>query len=238
MAYHSITLGGKNTWDDWRLLPSSRPYVAPPEPRTNYIEIPGMDGALDYTELLGPTKFKQRTGSWEFIVVNEDRDGYRPVNWATRYSVIMNWIQGQKLTVRLEDDPSYNYVGRVRVSGWQSGENYSTITLEYTLDPYKYPINEGTGTLDWRWNDLFDTTIYYGTFDVSGSKARNLINPTPNPISPVVEASSAMTVSFRGTTYSIPQGRSQTLTIFPGDNNMVFNGNGRVMVDYQIGVAL
>lgn len=28
--YHSITIGDKNTWDDWKMIPVSRPVVAPP----------------------------------------------------------------------------------------------------------------------------------------------------------------------------------------------------------------
>ena len=28
--YHSITIGDKNTWDDWKIIPVSRPVVAPP----------------------------------------------------------------------------------------------------------------------------------------------------------------------------------------------------------------
>lgn len=27
--YHSITIGDKNTWDDWKMIPVSRPVVAP-----------------------------------------------------------------------------------------------------------------------------------------------------------------------------------------------------------------
>ena len=45
--YHSITIGSKNTWDDWYLIPSSRPVVNPPKPKTKYIDIPGADGHLD-----------------------------------------------------------------------------------------------------------------------------------------------------------------------------------------------
>lgn len=239
--YHSINIGGKNTWDDWKLIPTSRPLIAPPEPKTNYVDIPGMDGELDYTEIFGPgsVKYKQRTGSWEFIVVNLEQDGFRPVDWATRYSAIMTFIQGYFLTIRFEDDPAYVYKGRVRVSGWTSGEHWSTITFEYNVAPYKYPVSEGTGLLDWRWNDLFDTTIFYGTFDVVGSKARNFINPTPNIVYPTVECSSTMTMQLRGVSYTLPIGRSTgPFPLTPGDNNAVIIGNGRILIDYKIGVSL
>ena len=28
--YHSITIGDKNTWDDWHMIPVTPPVIAPP----------------------------------------------------------------------------------------------------------------------------------------------------------------------------------------------------------------
>ena len=50
--YHSITFGTKNTWDDWHLIPKTRPLVNPPTVKTNYVDIPCGDGVLDLTETL------------------------------------------------------------------------------------------------------------------------------------------------------------------------------------------
>ena len=152
MAYHSLTikLGGtlaKNTWDDWRLLPSSRPVVAPPEPVTNYVEVPGRNGALDYSDLLGSIVYKNRTGSWDFIVVNEERSGYRPADWASRYQTIANFLHGKYVTVSLEDDSTYEYRGRVWIASWNPGEHWSTITFNYIFDPFKYVPGATTGVL-------------------------------------------------------------------------------------------
>ena len=50
--YHSITIGDKNTWDDWHLIPTTRPLFAPPGVKKNIVSIPGGDGSLDLTEAL------------------------------------------------------------------------------------------------------------------------------------------------------------------------------------------
>ncbi len=42
--YHSITIGNKNTWDDWHLIPATRPLFNPPTVKTNMVNIPGGDG--------------------------------------------------------------------------------------------------------------------------------------------------------------------------------------------------
>ena len=45
--YHSVTFGDKNTWDDWRLVPASRPVFNPPAQKVKTLEIPGGDGVID-----------------------------------------------------------------------------------------------------------------------------------------------------------------------------------------------
>ena len=70
--YHSITIGGKNTWDDWRLVPASRPVFNPPAQKVKTLEIPGGDGVIDLSQsLTGYPVYQNRTGSIEFIVMND-----------------------------------------------------------------------------------------------------------------------------------------------------------------------
>ena len=42
--YHSITFGSKNTWEDWHLVPTSRPLFLPPKQKKSITDIPGGDG--------------------------------------------------------------------------------------------------------------------------------------------------------------------------------------------------
>lgn len=143
--YHSLTItvgdNSYNTWADWHIVATSRPFVAPPTLKSRYVNIPGGNGSLDLTEAL--TKFpvyEMRQGSWEFVVVN---DFFEPVtvplsDWQTRYSGIMAAIHGRKATVVLEDDPTHFYTGRLEVESWQSGAKASAITIKYTLDPFRH----------------------------------------------------------------------------------------------------
>ena len=85
--YHSITIGDKNTWDDWHLIPTTRPLFNPPTVKTNIIDIPGGDGVLDLTTALaGRPTYNNRTGSWTFIVQNGFKD------WTALYSEIMVYL--------------------------------------------------------------------------------------------------------------------------------------------------
>lgn len=103
--------GSKNTWSDWQLIPTSRPVAAPPEMNTHYVEIPGRNGVIDLsTFLTGEPTYKNRTGTWEFIVCNPNIDVYgltglkcdenskwrrfdiEPVDWISLKSEIMEFF--------------------------------------------------------------------------------------------------------------------------------------------------
>ena len=163
-----VKLRGKNTWKDWHLVPTSRPLINPPAVKTNYIEIPGADGAIDVTELLTKrVNYNNRGGSIEFYVAN----GYG--DWATRYSEIMEYLHGQLVKIVLQDDPGYYYRGRLAVNQWKSEKDFSRIVFDYNVEPYKY--NTLTTLDDWLWDPFnFYTGIIrkkenYQKVTVSGS---------------------------------------------------------------------
>lgn len=143
--YHSITFGEKNTWDDWRLVPSSRPVFNPPAQKVKTLDIPGGDGVLDLSQALtGYPVYQNRTGSIEFIVMND----YKP--WQIAYSDIMDYLHGQTMRATLEDDPEYFYEGRFAVNTWKSEKNWSKIVINYDVGPYKW--SQISSVDDWYWD--------------------------------------------------------------------------------------
>ena len=226
--YHSVIISGKNTFDEWGLVPKTRPLVNPPEVKETYMELPAADGMLDYTDLLmGRAPYGQRTGFWEFVV----RPGKR---WVEVYTSILNYLHGKSHRVILEDDPDFFYSGRLTVNRWKSDAKYSVIAIGYNLDPFRESVT-ASDDRDWLWNDLFNTTIRYGSFTVNGEKYRTLINRGLQPTTPVFYCSSPMTVAFNGATYSLVTGmnRNENLALQLGDNVMVFSGSGNVTVSYR-----
>lgn len=155
--YHSITIGNKNTWSDWHLIPVTRPYVELPVVNQKVVEIPGRNGVLDLTTFLtGSPTYSNRKGSWEFYITNEyylysDPKFVRnPRNWSgweEAYRTIAAHCTGRILSAVLEDDPNYSYTGRFQVS-YKPGKDYSTITISYDLEPYKTNLTNGSTSFD------------------------------------------------------------------------------------------
>lgn len=139
--YFSPTIGGFNLYTKWHLIPTQRPYVAPPEIRTNTVEIPGRHGVLDFTEAFGGPYFGNSTGEWEFYImqnVNPATGHYYTgsvarKSWAQILAEIVEELHGEKLTCTLEGD-SHTYTGRFAVSKYNPGSDYSTITISYDID--------------------------------------------------------------------------------------------------------
>ena len=138
--YHSLIFQDGNTrvntWDNWRLIPSSRPTLVQPTPVYKYVDIPGRDGSLDTTDyLIGRPTYSDRKGQFEFYVYN---DG---TNWVNRRAQIASFLTGKKMKMFLEDEPNYYYYGRFFFKEWRSDANYSKVVIEYQVAPYRYLSN-------------------------------------------------------------------------------------------------
>lgn len=125
------TLSTKNTWRDWRIVPSKKPYVTPPSLKTNIVQIPGSNRLLDLSEYLtgGPT-FEARTGEWEFIV---DLDYWGDSELV--YSYFLANLHAKKLYCELQDNPGIIYTGRFSVTDFESSDTYPVLKIGYTISP-------------------------------------------------------------------------------------------------------
>jgi len=142
--YHSVIFGEKHSFDDWHLIPDSRPVVALPEPKFTMVEVPGANGAIDLSEsLVKYPVYQNRKGSLAFIVLN----GYE--DWTSIYSKIASYLHGKRLQMTLEDDPDWYYEGRFTFKEWVSNNDgtWSNVNIDYEVDPYKYSKTLSTYTL-------------------------------------------------------------------------------------------
>lgn len=148
---HSVKFDDYDSWEDWRLIPTSRPVIAPPTERTSFVTVPGRHGKVDLSwALSGGPIYDNRTGTLEFIVVI---DNVVWNSWHIAYQTIMEALQGHRSKVILSDDPCFYYEGLCYVNSWTSDERYSTIKISYDLYPYKKRVVFSEG--DWLW-DPFD----------------------------------------------------------------------------------
>jgi hypothetical protein len=231
MARPGVKLNGKHSWTDYGLI-LAEAEIGFPAPKTELLDVPGSDGVLDYTVFLtdsvryGTRAIKLTFRRWD-----------RAHTWLPGVQAFLGEAQGKKVFLVFDDDPNHAYIGRAAADPVRSDLPAGTVVLNVDCDPYRYGY-DSTREMDWQWDDVIenDAIIYYGTFDVTETKARTLINPLPSAVTPTFICSSAMSVSFGGQTVSLPQGTSSpaALALQPGKNVMTFTGTGRVLVDYAV----
>lgn len=245
----SITFGDKNTWDDWKILPTERPIFSPPKPKTTYIDIPGGNGTLDLSEsLTGYPIYENRTGSFTFRVMNDY------VEWHERYTEIMEYLHGRSMNAILADDPNYFYKGRFTVDNWASGDTWSQITIGYTVDPYKWSVLSSVDPWLWDPFDFSNGVILDETFSsikIDSPNGWTACTFDANmfgcaPISPTFNVSDSNGLMIRfintylgidETVYLIDGKNTITDFVFYGQSSytLMFKGVGTVSIEFRAG---
>ena len=130
-------------------------------------------------------------------------------------------------------DSGYFWLGRVSVTGSESEFYGSTITIEATVDPYKYETQ--LSTEPWLWDSFsFEDGIIRNYFDITVPGTLKIIGRRKR-VCPMFICSNPMTVTYLGNTYSLATGQNTIPDIFlgAGEHVLTFGGIGTVDVDYQ-----
>lgn len=202
-----------NTWYDWRSYLTSKD-VTPPEPKTNYIELDGMNGTLDLSEsLTGEITYKDRTITATFWT----SEG----SYAERERLlqrITGSLHGKKIKIIEPDDPDHYFYGRVKIKSRKNILPYAEYTIEANCEPWRYAIDETVRKIN-----------MFGTTDIV------IHNNGVKTLSPVVTTSNSMSVTFDGNTIQLPTGSyvMSDLRLRTGANVIRVTGYGNLTFTYR-----
>ena len=208
-----IRFGTKWAHADYGLIVA--PYAIPmPEPQTNFVEIPGRDGALDLSEALGTVRYTDRTIPLTL---------YARAPFDSLVSTFATDVHGRRMNVIFDRDPTYYYDARITIEDVERHWGYCELSLECRAKPYKL--------------EQFETTI---TVLPTGSATVTLTN-TRMPVVPSITVSAEMTLAFTisekdysvtltAGTHTIP-----ALVLSEGDTEIGITGTGSVTFAYRKG---
>jgi len=207
-----ITFGNVHSYKDLKLILTSKE-IGSPAVKTNKVDIPGADSALDLTDFFGEPKYEDVTHKFEFTTIEPQSD------FLTQYSSIKNAIHGKKVRIILDDDPTFFYWGRCFVSGFTNEKGIGTVSVECECEPYKYK--------------LAATVV---TQAVAGTKVITLTNSRKRAV-PTITTTAAMTIAFgNGSwangagTFTIPE-----LELMEGNNTVTVSGTGTITFTWNEG---
>ena len=207
-----ITFGNYHSYNAFQLILASKT-IGTPSTKTEVIDIPGGDGVLDLTEYFGEPKYGNRKLSFEFssVVIPED--------FMSLFSMVQDALHGKKMKITLDDDPGWQYTGRISVSEWKTDRNIGKLTIDCDCEPYKYQISP--------------TVI---TRAISGASTIILENSRKRVVPEVkVTSSSGLTVTFgSGSVWTLASGSYllPELELVEGDNPVTVSGTGTITFTY------
>jgi phage-related protein len=210
-----IMFGNYHSWNDFQLILASKT-IGTPSPKTETIDIPGGDGVLDLTEFFGYTKYGNRKLSFEFSSV------VIPSDFMSLFSMVQDALHGRKLPIILDDDPGWQYTGRISVSEWKADRNIGKLTIDCDCDPYKYQIRP-----------TVVTKAISGTSTIVLENSRKRVVPEVK-----VTSGSGLTVTFgSGSVWTLASGSYllPELELTEGDNTVTVSGTGTITLTYTQG---
>lgn len=137
--------------NDWGLLLSSRD-LPMPVPKTAEDDVPGLDGTIDYSELLtGDVPFSRR--KIMLLLGVENRAKYE---YALENLDVLDMLNGGEHTIIFEDDPDYFYRGRFQISEYERDAKIPKIKVEINAEPFKMDVVERVATAKIETENSFD----------------------------------------------------------------------------------
>lgn len=216
MKLRGVQFGDYHTAEDWNLILHEKT-ITPPEPKTNYVSVPGRDGDIDLTEALsGLVNYRDRTGSFTFLLTDGSHADREEL-----ISEIVGVLNGQRLQyIDTDDYPDYYMTGRFTVKSVTNNNAYGTIQLEAVLNPWRYAINPKSQTVTVTSSD--------GTVPVVLSNAGyKTLTPTITVTGTINLTYGTTTTALSAGTYTLPG-----LQLSPGANSLSVSGSGSITITY------
>lgn len=215
-GYRGVIINGEDSFYRWGLILGANYTVERPQKKEVWQDIPGANGALDYSEALtGRPVYNMRTLSLPLVSGRNDAD------LDDAYIDLTNWHAGTTAHVTLPWDTDHYYHGTLRVGSMQD-YNGGTIPLTLYAQPYRYRI--------------YPTIVKKS---ITTSPVTIVLKNEQMPVIPTITLSAAATIVFKGVTYSVAAGTSRNVNMVLDEGNNVFevtgSSAGTITFQYQEG---
>lgn len=204
-----------------------------PEEKEILKDIPFKQGVLDFSALLGGRVFKNREIEYVFMLFNT------PYN---QRKIVERNIK-QKLMVhprnKLYDthDANYYWLGKCKSVEVENGEQFNQLKVTITFDCYPYMFSN-TNYFDDYWDTFeFDEDVAnYTKYIVKGSLDFPLFNAGSVAVKPEITVNNTFRVKVNDEDFiEFQPGSKQDyyLSLKPGLNKVIVEGNGTIQFHYQ-----
>lgn len=211
LGSYDTNINGPWTLSSWSLSPA--------EYQSNFVEVPGRNGALDLSTALtdGEPRYNSRTLEARL----ERSDGTR-LEREEAIDTMVNWLDGWKMDIYLPDDELHYITGRVHVAKEYNDPAHAAVTITATVDPWRYNKNE--------------TAVHLTA--ATEPKTTLLTNKGRRTVVPVLEItgdSPQVMLSVGAASWSLSTGVYQLpdLVVRQGGTEIIYSGSGELHFRYR-----
>lgn len=190
--------------------------LSPPKVVTKYVDIPGRNGSLDYSQALtGYVVYEDREIELEF-----ETETTSEADYMEKTAEIVNLLHGQRKTVVLDSDPEFMWDCRLEVDSERKNRRYSVVTVTGTAYSYK--------------RKTADTVVEQTVTDTA---TEITCNNLAEPVVPTIETSASMRIQFGGKTHNVQEGTHTIpdIVFLAGENVLTVTGPGTIKIKYREG---
>lgn len=127
---NGIKFGTKHSYDDFGLILKHKD-IGFPEPKTETVSVPGMDGDIDFTEVFGKVFYKNRKLTFTFSAISAS------MQWDELIDNLTVYLHGKKMRIILDSDKTFYYEGRCKINTFKTDKKLATVVIECTVAPFK-----------------------------------------------------------------------------------------------------
>lgn len=216
MSYSGVIIGGIDTLRQMGLILLADLKIGTPPLKSNIVEIPGADGTLNMSYIVGGGEPLYGNRDISFSLFKQaDEQSFSEIR-----AKLIALCHGREQTLILPNDKMHYYKGLFTV-GDSDGYNNRTIPISIIADPYAYK------------TELTKVKI---ALPESGKTNVYLHNEMRSVI-PEFSAKNPFTVSFNGSQYSLPSGISKIPSIKLKEGNNIISlesaAENIITVSYQ-----
>lgn len=226
-----------HTLKDLGLAMGNNNPIGPPVVETAYVDVPGADGFLDYSEALaGRPIYKEREITMEL-------GGKRPRDtWAGYISYLRVLFHGKRVKLVFDDFPGYYWQGRAEVSDFDRFREVGTLSISIPkADPFAYSVDDNSSR--WLWDPFdFEIGVIDEPINLVLANSENSVTIQHGPVPFVLHVDVAtigdtgLSMEANGDKYLLQLGYNELAEVVVSDTEdltVTFKGTGSLSVTYR-----
>ena len=203
--------------------------ISNPSPRLILETVPFMNGAYDFTNVNGQTYYDNREINVTLKLKKYD-ESYKNIN-ALYYNLINKFLSNSMGKLTLSWVEGYFIARITNISDFELMIKRREIEIKFIAQPFRKYENYESQI---KWDDFcFERDVMQGYYNVTNSLEFKLINLNENTVKPVIECSSAMSLTqyFNDLSveYSLSSGTNTNIIMLnKGENKFKVEGTGTI----------